>query len=130
MSEQKWSILIVDDEKSIRRSLRAYLEDEGFEVMDAGTAEEGLDVLARVSAHAVIVDLRLTGMDGNAFIERAHELHPETRFFVYTGSVGYQPPPNLQAIGVGEEQVFTKPMKDMSLLVRAMRSLMDVRRVG
>ncbi|HBD07848.1 MAG TPA: hypothetical protein DCZ69_06260, partial [Syntrophobacteraceae bacterium] len=42
MSNRKQRILIVDDEESIRRSLRAYLEDEGYEVVDVGRGEDGL----------------------------------------------------------------------------------------
>ncbi len=128
MSEMRRSVLIVDDEVSIRRSLRAYLEDEGFEVLDTGTAEAGLKVLSTAPADAVIVDMRLAGMDGNSFIEMAHDIRPQAHFFIYTGSVGYQPPPSLRAIGIGEEQVFQKPLRDMSLLVKAMRQRMDARR--
>jgi two-component system, OmpR family, response regulator len=130
VSERQYRILIVDDEESIRRSLRAYPEDEGFEVIATGTAEEGLELLGSAPADAVIVDMRLQGMDGNTFIEKAHVLDPEMSVFIYTGSVGYQPPSHLQSLGVGEGQVFRKPLSDMSVLVRAMRRLLDVRREG
>ena len=92
------------------------------------TAEAGLKVLSTAPADAVIVDMRLAGMDGNSFIEMAHDIRPQAHFFIYTGSVGYQPPPSLRAIGIGEEQVFQKPLRDMSLLVKAMRQRMDARR--
>lgn len=128
MSERKWCILIVDDEESIRRSLRAFLEDEGFEVITTATGEEGIEALTKASPDALIVDMRLPGMDGNAFIEQAHALRPGLNVFIYTGSVGYRPPQTLQAIGVGEDQVFKKPLRDMSLLVRAMRQLMEAGR--
>lgn len=127
MNDKQWCILIVDDEESIRRSLRAYLEDEGFEVIATGSAEEGLKALGSTPADAVIVDMRLPGMDGNTFIEKAHVLHPDLNILVYTGSVGYHPPPKLQAIGIGEGQVFMKPLRDMSLLVSAIRQLMAER---
>jgi two-component system, OmpR family, response regulator len=130
MSDRKYRILIVDDEESIRRSLRAYLEDEGFDVVATGTGEVGLEVLSAGPAHAVIVDMRLPGMDGNTFIEKALLLHPQMNVFIFTGSVGYLLPANLQTIGVGEERVFNKPLRDMSLLVNALRALIDVRREG
>ncbi len=127
MSDRRQRILIVDDEESIRRSLRAYLEDEGFEVVDVGKGEEGLDTLVQEPADAAIVDMRLPGMDGNAFVEQAHQLLPKMTFFIYTGSVGYKPPASLQAIGVNEERVFKKPLGDIALLVDAMKKSLESR---
>jgi two-component system, OmpR family, response regulator len=127
MSDRRQRILIVDDEESIRRSLRAYLEDEGYEVVDVGKGEEGLNALVVEPADAAIVDMRLPGMDGNAFVEQAHHLLPKMAFFIYTGSVGYKPPASLQAIGVGEEHVFKKPLGDIALLVDAMRKSLELR---
>jgi DNA-binding NtrC family response regulator len=127
MSDRRQRILIVDDEESIRRSLRAYLEDEGFEVVDVGKAEEGLDALARDAPDAAIVDMRLPGMDGNAFVEKAHDLLPKMSFFIYTGSVGYKPSASLEAIGVDEDHVFKKPLGDIALLVDAMRKSLKAR---
>ncbi len=123
MSDRKQRILIIDDEESIRRSLQAYLEDDNFEVVAVGQGEEGLEALAHAPIDAAIVDMRLPGMDGNTFIERAHELAPSLTFFIYTGSVGYKPPPDLQAIGISEKHVFRKPLGDMSMLADALRDL-------
>ena len=127
MSDPRRRVLIVDDEESIRGSLKAYLEDEGYEVVGVGKGEDGLDVLAQEPADVAIVDMRLPGMDGNAFVEQAHQLLPGMSFFIYTGSVGYKPPPNLQAIGVDEEHVFKKPLGDIAILVDAMRNSLEPR---
>ena len=128
MTQRQQRVLIVDDEESIRRSLRAYLEDEGFDVVATGTGEEGLVTLSHEGVDVAIVDMRLPGMDGNAFIERAHHMCPGMTFFIYTGSVGYKVPFTLEAIGVGADHVFKKPLADMSLLVEAMRRLLEARR--
>jgi DNA-binding NtrC family response regulator len=127
MSERRRRVLIVDDEESIRRSLKAYLEDEGYEVVDVGKGEEGLNALAQEPADVAIVDMRLPGMDGNAFVEQAHKLLPGMTFFIYTGSVGYKPPLSLQAIGVGEQHVFKKPLGDIAKLVDAMKNSLEPR---
>lgn len=127
MSNRKQRILIVDDEESIRRSLRAYLEDEGYEVVDVGRGEDGLHALSQQPADVAIVDMRLPGMDGNAFVEQAHKLLPDMSFFIYTGSVGYKPPPNIQAIGIGEERVFKKPLGDIAKLVDALENSQELR---
>jgi CheY-like chemotaxis protein len=118
-------ILVVDDEESIRRCLRAYLEDDGFEVITAESGEEGIEVLKRRAADGAIVDIRLPGMDGGEFMERAHRLCPGMEFLIHTGSVGYSPAPSLEAIGVSEARVFQKPVKDISLLTAALRRLLS-----
>jgi two-component system nitrogen regulation response regulator NtrX len=58
------TILVVDDEKNIRRTLALVLEGEGFEVLDAASAEDGLAVLAKRRVDAVVMDVCMPGMDG------------------------------------------------------------------
>lgn len=125
MTENRWRILIVDDEESIRRSLMIYLEDEGFSVILAATGEEGLKALSREAIHGAIVDIRLPGIDGGRFIELAHDLSPGLKFLVYTGSVDYKPSTLLESCGVIERHVFRKPLRDMSVLSTAMFDLLQ-----
>jgi CheY-like chemotaxis protein len=128
MSEGRRRILVVDDEESIRRSLRAYLEDEGVDVVATGSGEEALETLSHSHADAAIVDIRLPGMDGNTFIERAHDLRPEMTFVIYTGSVDYKVPGRLQAAGLNDQHVFKKPLSDMSVLSAAVAGSLRKRR--
>jgi len=58
------TILIVDDEKNIRRTLRMVLEGSGHQVLDAESAEQGLAVLNENEVDLVILDVRLPGMSG------------------------------------------------------------------
>lgn len=130
MTDRMWRILVVDDEESIRRLLRTYLEDEGFLVTLAATGEEGLEALSREIVHGAIVDMRLPGMDGNRFIELAHGLHPGLKFVVYTGSIDYQPSAALENCGLRNCDVFRKPLRDMSVLCTAMLDLLQIRTGG
>jgi DNA-binding NtrC family response regulator len=57
-------ILIVDDEESICWAFREFLADEGHEVDVAASAEDGLDAVERATPDAVVLDVRLPGMDG------------------------------------------------------------------
>lgn len=63
-------ILIVDDDRGIRHTLRAVLEDEGYAVLEAGDGAEGL-ALVRASLHRLVVllDLRMPGMDGAGVLD-------------------------------------------------------------
>ena len=58
------TILIVDDEEGIRLSLRGILEDEGYAVAEAASAEEGLSLAEAVQPDLVFLDIWLPGMDG------------------------------------------------------------------
>jgi two-component system, OmpR family, response regulator len=121
MTGKRIRILVVDDEENIPRGLRAWLEDEAFEVMTAASGEEALEILQGDPSDGAIVDIRLPGMDGNAFMEQAHRLCPKMRFLVYTGSVTYSPPARLKALGVQEKDMFQKPLRDTAVLVAAVR---------
>ncbi|QGY39158.1 response regulator [Pseudodesulfovibrio cashew] len=62
-------ILIIDDEEGIRFSLRGILEDEGHEVIEAGSGEEGLELLGTDIPDMVFLDIWLPGMDGLEVLE-------------------------------------------------------------
>jgi two-component system, OmpR family, response regulator len=121
MSELPPSILIIEDEEGLRRSLRVFFEDDGFEVIVAASGEEALRFMIECRPDTAIVDLGLPGIDGNTFIEEARKLHSGIRFIVYTGSVSYKPSLRLNSLGITEENVFKKPLTDMSILVEAVR---------
>ncbi|OEU68263.1 MAG: Fis family transcriptional regulator [Desulfovibrio sp. S3730MH75] len=64
------SILIVDDEDGIRYSLRGILEDESFEVSEAGSGEAALKSLSEDMPDLVFLDIWLPGMDGLEVLDR------------------------------------------------------------
>ncbi|QJB55904.1 sigma-54 dependent transcriptional regulator [Pseudodesulfovibrio sp. zrk46] len=68
-------ILIIDDEEGIRFSLRGILEDEGHEVIEAESGEEGLELLGTDIPDMVFLDIWLPGMDGLEVLENIVEKH-------------------------------------------------------
>jgi DNA-binding response OmpR family regulator len=126
MTEDPERILIVEDEEGVRRNLKLFLEDDGFEVITAASGEEGLLFLAQYRADAAIVDLRLPGIDGEAFIQKAFELRSDIRIVIYTGSVSFNPSSRIRALGIRIVQVFRKPLPDMSVLVDAVRKQLKI----
>jgi len=64
MAEHKIKILVIDDEKNIRLTLRDILEDDGHHVLEAGSGEDGIDLLQKENVDLVLLDVRLPGMDG------------------------------------------------------------------
>lgn len=119
------AVLVVDDHASLRRNVLAMLEDEGFLVIGAESGEEGLVCLDRFAANVALVDMRLPGIDGNEFIQRAHRSHPALKFIVLTGSMDYVLPDEIAALGLSSASVFMKPLADPDALFRRLRSLAE-----
>ena len=78
-------LLIVDDEGNLRRMLRALLEDEGYSVREAVSAEEGLEEVAREAPEVILLDLMLPGMSGVEALPRFTELAPGTPVVMMSG---------------------------------------------
>ena len=66
----RYRVLIVDDDRSIRRSLEKFLGDLGYAVTTAADGQEGLDALDAASPDVVLLDLGLPIVDGLEFLER------------------------------------------------------------
>ena len=116
MSEFTRAVLILDDDDTVRESLAGFFEDRGWRVLSAATAEEARDVLSRESPAGAVVDIRLPGMDGNEFMRAASATHPRLAYVICTGSPEYLPPADIAALPQVSENVFTKPVVDLSTL--------------
>lgn len=64
------TILIVDDDRALRRAIATALTDLGHEAAEAGDGEAALAWLSRHAADAVLLDLRMPGMDGMDVLRR------------------------------------------------------------
>ena len=81
----KHRILIVDDERSIREMLRMTLEYEGFECDEAESGLKGLERMADILPDAVILDVKMSGLDGIETLERMRVAFPEVPVVLLTG---------------------------------------------
>lgn len=107
-------ILILDDEPIIRMSLAAYLEDEGYQVLEAATAEHALQLLDQHDIALAIVDIRLPGIDGAEFIRYACNKDAALKFIIHTGSMEFRLDESLRRLGLRTSDIFCKPVKDLS----------------
>lgn len=123
-ASDRFVVLVVDDEQHIRENLVDALEDYGFKALSAPSAEEGLKILQTTHVDACTVDMRLPGMNGNAFIVTASANHPKLKFVIYTGTPKYDIPAEVAALGVTLDHVIKKPAPSCTVLVDALRGLL------
>ena len=109
-------ILIIDDERALLDNLTAFLEDEGYQIETSATAESGLSKLRTFLPDAIIVDLRLQGVNGETFVKTAHGINHDLKFLIHTGSREYEISSDLKKIGLDENHIIYKPIPDLSLL--------------
>jgi two-component system nitrogen regulation response regulator NtrX len=81
----KENILIIDDEASIRSSLKGILEDEGFLVKTAETGEEGLELLKSQNVDLVLLDIWLPGMSGIDVLKRIKTAEENAQVVMISG---------------------------------------------
>lgn len=112
-------ILLVDDEEVITFTLTAFLEDHGYKVFAANEGNKAIEILKNQPMDIAIVDIRLREYDGNALILTAHKLQPGLKFFIHTGSVTYTIPPEMAALGISDDDIFLKPIRDFNALFEA-----------
>jgi len=79
------SLLIVDDEDNIVSALKRLLRRDGYEILTAASAEEGLAVLESYGAAVVISDQRMPGMNGAEFLREVKRRYPNTVRIMLTG---------------------------------------------
>jgi DNA-binding NtrC family response regulator len=124
MRNELRTVLVVDDEKNIRRTLRMVLEGEGYGVEDADSAERALKRLPEVAPDLVIMDVKLPGQDGIWALER-----------IMSGVFGRPPVPVIMISGhatfndavratrLGAYDFFEKPIDRQRVLVSVRNAL-------
>ncbi|MEM8609005.1 MAG: sigma-54 dependent transcriptional regulator [Myxococcota bacterium] len=117
------TILVVDDEKNIRRTLRMVLEGSGFNTLEAGSAEDALDTLGSGEVDLVILDVRLPKMSGIEALSKIRS-QPETRRLPVLMVSGHTSLAEaVQAVQLGATDFFEKPLDRDRVLVSVRNAL-------
>ena len=101
------SVLLVDDEESVRTSIELYLMDRGYTVYTAATAAEGLEKLDRFLPQVLLADLRMPDRDGFWLIRQAQERNSSTAIIVISGHADIEKA--VRATRMGAHQFIEKP---------------------
>lgn len=123
MSETGSVILAIEDEPVVRESIAAYLEDSGFDVLQAIDGRSGLDTYHRQCPDLVLVDLRMPQVDGLEVLATICKETPETPVIVVSGTGELKDA--IKAIRLGAWDFITKPIPDMAVLENAIRKALE-----
>ncbi len=107
---EKRTVLFVDDEEKILRSLKRALQDEPYETLFASSGKEALEILERNEVHVLVTDMRMPEMGGLELLKIVKERYPNIVRMVLSGYT--QVTTLLTAINQGEiYKYITKPWK-------------------
>ncbi len=114
-------ILVVDDEESIRKTMRMTLEYEGFEVSEAASGAEALEVVANDAPDLAFLDVKMPGMDGLEVLGRLQELSAPTQVVIISGHGNVQTA--VQATKLGAFDFIEKPLETERVLLAVRNAL-------
>jgi two-component system, NtrC family, nitrogen regulation response regulator NtrX len=116
------SILIIDDERAIRKTLGEILSYEGYKIDEAGDGEEGLKKFAEKTYDVVICDIKMPKVDGIEFLEKAREINADVPVIMVSGHGNIDTA--VEAVKKGAFDYVSKP-PDLNRLLITLRNALD-----
>lgn len=116
-------ILTVDDDEFVREILAAYLEDSGYEVLQAENGRLGLETFRSQKPDLVMLDLRMPEMDGLEVLGYITQESPDTPVILVSGmgTIGDA----IKALKLGAWDYIAKPIHDMGVLEHAVNKALE-----
>ena len=123
---RKPSILVVDDELSMREALRDWLMEDGYEVGVAANGEEAIGMAEAREWEVVMLDLKMPGMDGLEVLRRLKEIIPQAEVLIMTAYATVNTA--VQAMKEGAFDYLVKPFdpSEVEILIKKILSHRDL----
>jgi DNA-binding NtrC family response regulator len=121
MKTEPMSILVADDEESMRFFLVKTLRRAGYAVTAVENGRQAVDRVVEETFDALLIDLKMPGMDGIAVLEAVREISPDAVVIIMTGHGSVENA--LEAMKRGAADYVTKPFHRDAILLRIERSL-------
>lgn len=115
-------ILIIDDEKAIRKTLTEILSFEGYKIQEAADGEEGLKKFKEKTFDLVLCDIKMPKLDGIEFLQKAGEINPDVPIIMISGHGNIETA--VEAVKKGAYDYISKP-PDLNRLLITIRNAMD-----
>ena len=125
MSEDKPTVLIIDDEALVLRASARVLKRQGYEVLTADGGQIGLEVASTHQPHVALVDLQMPGMHGTEVVARMREVSPYTECVVVTGHGTVNDAEKVLKLGASD--YFEKPISDWARFHQVIRQAIRIR---
>ena len=116
-------ILTIDDEYMVRRTIADFLEDIGYDVLEAENGRHGLEIFHTEKPDAVLVDLRMPEVDGLDVLKNVTQTSDETPIIVVSGTGVLHDA--IEALRRGAWDYVTKPIEDMAILEHALEKALE-----
>ena len=116
-------ILVIDDEEYIRDSVIGFLEDFGFEVVDAENGKIGLEIFDSRQPDLVLCDLRMPEMDGLEVLASVRRKNSEIPIIIVSGAGNIAD--TVEALRLGAWDYIIKPIQDMNVLYHAVHKALE-----
>lgn len=116
-------ILVIDDEVYIRDSVTGFLEDFGFEVIEAENGQAGLERFERETPDLILCDLRMPVMDGLEVLAQVREQDDNTPIIIVSGAGNIAD--TVEALRLGAWDYIIKPIQDMNVLFHAVNKAFE-----
>ncbi len=110
------TVLIIDDDDMLRRTLARGLAGENFDVITADSAESADEILARVRVDAIVLDRMMTGRDGLAFLTQMRGRGDTTPVIMLTAMSGSEN--TIDGLAAGANDYLAKPFQLRELILR------------
>lgn len=114
------NILVVDDEREIAELVEIYLVSEGYHVIKAFSASEGLRILDDEEIHLVLLDVMMPGMDGITMCKKIREKSNVPIIIISAKSADID---KIMGLGTGADDYVTKPFNPLELTARVKSQL-------
>ena len=123
MNDAPFHVLVIDDEASVRESIRRFLEDGGYVVRQAEDGRVGLELFKQEPTDLVLVDLRMPEVDGLEVLSQIVGMSPDTPVMVVSGTGVLRDA--IEALRLGAWDFLTKPIEDMGVLLYAVERALE-----
>lgn len=123
----KHKILIVDDEPEIRNFLRLYLENEGYEIMEAGDGTEALKIIKEEQPSLCLLDIMLPGTDGFHVLRRIRE---DSNIPVMILSAKDTDADKILGLNLGADDYLAKPFNPLEAVARVNSNIRRYYKLG
>ena len=113
--DEKFKILVVDDEQKILNVIQAYLIKEGYEVLTSSDGEEALSIFKNQQIHLIILDLMLPKISGE---QVCNKIRASSSVPIIMLTAKTEEDNKIEGLAIGADDYITKPFSNRELVGR------------